>query len=223
LAGVARAGSSLPRVVAQTVPAATTAATVASANHAHRRLLGAGLVEVRAVASFVSRASSPSIDKLAPHEGHTPMKLLVGARQVGHLDATRRASHYYRAVSVFSRLLADLVVVIHLAYLVFIPVGGFLAWRWPRVIPFHLAAVAVGMVSVTVGFECPLTSWEQALRRHGGEKPYTDGFVDHYLTGKLYPHGHDALVQVLIAGAVVTAYVGLAIRHHARVSTQLTA
>jgi hypothetical protein len=120
------------------------------------------------------------------------------------------------------RLLADLVVVVHLAYLLFIPVGGFLAWRWPRLVPVHLAAVAVAFVSVTVGFECPLTTWEQALRRRGGEKPYTNGFIDHYLTGKLYPHGHDALVQVLIGAAVVTAYVGLVVRQRSRVSTQVT-
>jgi hypothetical protein len=124
---------------------------------------------------------------------------------------------------VLSRLLADLVVVVHFAYLVFIPVGGFLAWRWPRVIPFHLAAVAVAVVSITVGFECPLTTWEQSLRRSGGEKPYTGGFIDHYLTGRLYPHGHDTLVQLLIGAAVLTSYLGLAVQRRVRVSTRLTA
>jgi len=124
---------------------------------------------------------------------------------------------------VLNRLLADLVVVVHLAYLAFIPAGGFLAWRWPRLIPVHLAAVAVAIVSVTVGFECPLTGLEQSLRRHGGEKPYAGGFIDHYLTGRLYPHGHDTLIQLLIGAAVGASYIGLAVRHHARVSTQLTA
>jgi Protein of Unknown function (DUF2784) len=124
---------------------------------------------------------------------------------------------------VLSRLLADLVVVVHLAYLVFIPVGGFLAWRWPRLIPVHVAAVGIALVSVTVGFECPLTTWEQTLRRHGGERPYTGGFVDHYLTGKLYPHGHDTVVQLLIGAAVVTAYIGLVVRRRSRFSTHVTA
>ena len=70
-----------------------------------------------------------------------------------------------------SRLLADVVVLAHLAYLVFIPVGGFLAWRWPKVIPAHLAAIAVAIVSITAGFDCPLTTWENSLRKAGGEKP----------------------------------------------------
>jgi hypothetical protein len=124
---------------------------------------------------------------------------------------------------VLIRLLADLLVVVHLAYLVFIPVGAFLAWRWPRLIPVHVAAVGVAFVSVTVGFECPLTTWEQALRRRGGEKPYTGGFVDHYLTGKLYPHGHDTLVQLLIAAAVLTVYTVLVVRQRSRASTHVTA
>jgi uncharacterized protein DUF2784 len=113
---------------------------------------------------------------------------------------------------VFDRVLADVVVVVHLAYLVFLPVGGFLAWRWRGVIPFHLAAVAVGLVSITIGFECPLTVWERSLRRRGGERPYTNGFIDHYLTGRVYPHGYDHVVQALIAACIVIAYAGLAAR-----------
>jgi hypothetical protein len=116
------------------------------------------------------------------------------------------------SAAVFDRVLADVVVAVHLAYLVFLPVGGFLAWRWRGIIPFHLAAVAVGLVSITIGFECPLTVWERALRRRGGERPYTNGFIDHYLTGHLYPHGYDHVVQALIAACIVISYVGLAAR-----------
>ena len=69
-----------------------------------------------------------------------------------------------------ARLLADLVVVVHLAYLVFIPLGGFLAWRWRGLVPVHLAATAIAFVSITIGFECPLTTWENSLRRAGGDR-----------------------------------------------------
>jgi hypothetical protein len=119
-----------------------------------------------------------------------------------------------------SRLLADVVVVIHLAYLVFIPVGGFLAWRWRRLIPVHLAAVGVGLLSITVGFECPLTTWEKSLRRAGGETPYSGGFIDHYLTGRLFPHGLDTVVQLAIALAVVSAYAGRLLRNRGRVAAR---
>jgi hypothetical protein len=106
-------------------------------------------------------------------------------------------------------LLADAVLVVHLAYIAFIPLGGFLAWRWPRLVWIHLLAVAVGVISITVHFDCPLTTWEQSLRRRGGQRPYTDGFVDHYLTGHVYPHGYDGLVQVVFAVCVIGSYVVL--------------
>jgi hypothetical protein len=103
--------------------------------------------------------------------------------------------------------LADAIVVLHLAYLVFIPVGGVLALRWPRLVVPHLVAVATGVVSITVGFDCPLTTWEQWLRRKGGRRAYTDGFVDHYLTGRVYPHGYAWVVQALFASCFVASYV----------------
>lgn len=103
-----------------------------------------------------------------------------------------------------------------MAYLLFIPVGGFLALRWRKLLAAHLAAVAVGAVSITIGFECPLTSWEKSLRERGGQHAYDGGFIDHYLTGKVYPHGYDSVVQALFAGAVIAAYMVLIRRHRAR-------
>jgi hypothetical protein len=106
--------------------------------------------------------------------------------------------------------LADGILALHLAYLAFIPVGGFLAIRWPRLILPHLTAVAIGLVSITVKFDCPLTTWEQWLRRKGGQRAYTNGFVDHYLTGRVYPHGYTWAVQVIFAACVIASYAVIA-------------
>jgi hypothetical protein len=111
--------------------------------------------------------------------------------------------------------LADAVVVVHLAYLAFLPLGGLLAWRWSRAVWAHLAAVAIGVVSITVGFDCPFTTWEQSLRRRGGQRPYTNGFVDHYLTGRVYPHGYEWAVQLIFGVCIVASYVHLARRGRA--------
>jgi hypothetical protein len=102
--------------------------------------------------------------------------------------------------------LADAVLVVHLAYVAFIPLGGFLTWQWLRIAWVHLAAVAVGAVSITIGFDCPLTTWEQSLRRRGGQRPYANGFVDHYLRGHVYPHGYEWAVQAVFAICIVAAY-----------------
>jgi hypothetical protein len=104
-------------------------------------------------------------------------------------------------------LVADVILVVHLAYIAFVPLGGFLALRWPHIAWAHAAAVIVGVVSITVGFDCPLTTWEQSARRHGGQHSDRDGFVDHYLTGRVYPHGYASAVQILFGLCIVVSYV----------------
>jgi hypothetical protein len=102
--------------------------------------------------------------------------------------------------------LADVVLAVHLVYVGFIPLGGILVARFARLLWLHLTCVAVALASITVRFDCPLTTWEQSLRRMGGQRPYRDGFVAHYLTGRVYPHGYDWAVQVLFGACVVGSY-----------------
>ncbi len=59
------------------------------------------------------------------------------------------------------RLLADLVVVIHLAFIVFVAVGGLLAWRWPQLVWAHVPVVVWAVAIVAIGFTCPLTPLEK--------------------------------------------------------------
>jgi hypothetical protein len=114
----------------------------------------------------------------------------------------------------FWQVLAVLVIVVHFAYLLFIPLGGFLAWKWPRIIPFHLVAIAIGLISVTVHFDCPLTNVEQAFERRAGEHPH-GAFVDRYIDGHLVPHGYDFVYQLVIVGAIVVSY-AVMLRRRAR-------
>jgi hypothetical protein len=104
------------------------------------------------------------------------------------------------------RAAAGGLVAVHLAYLVWIPAGGFVAWRWPRALRWHVPAVAAGVASVTVGFACPLTTWEKTLRRAGGQRAYRGGFVDRYLTGRHFPPSSDLIVQAIVAIAVIVAW-----------------
>ncbi len=107
------------------------------------------------------------------------------------------------------RLAADLVVVIHLAFLVFIAAGAILAWRWPWLVPLHAASVMWSVAIITVGFACPLTGLEKSLRGLAGEEGYGGGFVDRYVEGVVYPESLTPLLRALAAGAVVVGYVGL--------------
>src|SRR5689334_4706318 len=112
-------------------------------------------------------------------------------------------------------VLADLVWATHVAFLLFLPLGGFLAWRWPRVMWAHIVAVVIGVVSVTINFDCPLTTWEQYFRRRAGH-PYHDGFIDHYFTGHVYPTGYQWVVQLVFAACIIGSYVPLVQRARRR-------
>lgn len=110
----------------------------------------------------------------------------------------------------FRDVLADGVVLLHFAFVVYVAVGGFLAWRWSRTIYLHVGAVAWGIGIVVLGFSCPLTFLERALRAEAADTP---GFIDRYVEGVLYPEELTPLLRVLMALAVVVSYAGLAVIH----------
>jgi Protein of Unknown function (DUF2784) len=94
------------------------------------------------------------------------------------------------------RALADLVVVLHCAFVLFVVLGGLLALRWPRAAWFHIPTAIWGAGIEFVQGICPLTPLENHLRRLGGEAGYSGGFVEHYLLPVLYPAGLNRDVQL---------------------------
>ncbi|MGH9139278.1 MAG: DUF2784 domain-containing protein [Acidimicrobiales bacterium] len=113
------------------------------------------------------------------------------------------------------RFLADAVVVVHIGFVLFVGVGGFLAWRWPRLIVVHAAAVAWGAGIVAIGWTCPLTPLEKWLRRLGGEASYEGGFVDRYLENVVYPGALTPYLRLAAAVAIAVAWVGWSRRRRA--------
>ena len=101
------------------------------------------------------------------------------------------------------RALADGVLVVHLAFVLFVVLGGLAALRWPRVAWVHLPVAVYGAAIEFIGFVCPLTPLEVALRRRGGEAGYAGGFIDHYVTAAIYPEGLTRGVQLALGAAVL--------------------
>jgi hypothetical protein len=101
--------------------------------------------------------------------------------------------------------LADLVVAIHLAFVVFVLCGGLLALRWRRLIWLHLPAAVWGAVVEFAGWICPLTPLEQWLRVYGGETLYNSDFVTQYVLPMLYPGNLTRDLQFLF-GTIVIAF-----------------
>jgi hypothetical protein len=87
------------------------------------------------------------------------------------------------------RILADLLVVLHLAFAAFVVFGGFLGWKWRWAILAHVPALAWGFWVETSGQICPLTPLENHFRHLAGEAGYQGGFLEHYLVPILYPPG----------------------------------
>lgn len=105
------------------------------------------------------------------------------------------------------RALADLLVVFHLAFVGFVIFGGFLAWKWPRVVLAHVPALAWGVWIEVSGWICPLTSLEDHLRHLAGEAGYRDGFLHHYVLPILYPPGLTRPNQWVLAGLLLAVNV----------------
>ncbi len=94
------------------------------------------------------------------------------------------------------RILADLVVLLHLLFIIFVVAGGSLAlWRtWLALL--HLPAAAWGVFVEFSGRICPLTPLENHFNRLAGKEGYTTGFIEHYLTPIIYPAGLTHEVQI---------------------------
>jgi len=104
---------------------------------------------------------------------------------------------------VIYRLLADLLVLLHLGFVLFVALGGLLVLRWRRLMPFQLGAAIWGAWIEFTGGICPLTPLEQWLRRRGGGESYSGGFVEHYVLPVLYPAGLTPEIRWTLGAAVV--------------------
>lgn len=101
----------------------------------------------------------------------------------------------------------------HLAYLLYVPSGGFLALRWPRTIALHVPAVSWGIAVVALRLPCPLTTLESWARRRGKMEPLpASGFIERYVAGHFVPTGRIGAAQALAFSAAGVSWCVLARR-----------
>ncbi len=98
---------------------------------------------------------------------------------------------------------ADAVLVIHLLFIAFVLLGGFLVLRWPRLAWLHLPAVLWGATVELMHLQCPLTPLENFLREAAGQVGYDGGFIAHYLMPVIYPAGLTPQIQLGLGALVV--------------------
>jgi len=101
------------------------------------------------------------------------------------------------------RLAAETVLLLHLAFIIFVIAGATGAARWSWLPLIHLPAAAWGVFVELTGRLCPLTTAENYLRLKAGEAGYSESFVEHYLLPIIYPAGLTREIQFALAAAVV--------------------
>ncbi|MDN5942004.1 MAG: DUF2784 domain-containing protein [Nitrospira sp.] len=101
------------------------------------------------------------------------------------------------------RLLADLVLILHLAFVVFVLCGGLFVLKWRWIAWLHLPAAVWGAVVEFIGWICPLTPLENWLRAQAGEATYRSDFIAQYLLPLLYPDNLTRGIQLLLGTMVV--------------------
>jgi hypothetical protein len=99
------------------------------------------------------------------------------------------------------------VVLLHVGFIAYVALGGFLTWRWPRTAALHAAAVAWGSSTLAFGLRCPLTELENLARSRAGLPLLgTEGFAGHYLAYE----SHRGLVRAVFAALVLVSWLALA-------------
>jgi hypothetical protein len=106
-------------------------------------------------------------------------------------------------------VLAHATMVVHFIALLYIGLGGFLAWRWPKAIFVHIFFAIWGIAINTVpGLPCPLTALEDYFRGKQGLGPLPGGFNEYYIYDDLIPRGLLPVVAVVAVLLVVISYAG---------------
>ena len=117
-------------------------------------------------------------------------------------------------------LLANIVLILHLAFVAFVVLGALLVLKWKKLIWVHSPAVLWGAFTEFAGIVCPLTPLEVSLRRLGGEAGYAGSFIEHYVIALLYPEALTRGMQIALGfGALlpnVLIYGWLLTRRHPR-------
>lgn len=102
-----------------------------------------------------------------------------------------------------SRVLAELVLLAHFAFVLFAVFGGLLVLKSRRWAWIHVPAVVWASIVNLASWTCPLTPVEQSFRNAAGQAGYTGGFIEHYIGPIVYPGGMPRRLELVAAFSVV--------------------
>ena len=109
----------------------------------------------------------------------------------------------------FYGVLADVVVGVHFAFVLFVILGGLFVLRWKRWAWIHIPCVLWGALIEFLGWICPLTPLENWLRQSGGELGYQASFTEHHILPILYPAVLTPVLQAIFGVVVIAVNLGI--------------
>ena len=104
--------------------------------------------------------------------------------------------------------LSNLVLIVHLAFVLFVVLGGILVLKWRSLAWVHAPAFLWAALIEFAGWVCPLTPLENWLRVKGGAQPYRITFIEHYLLPLLYPATLTRNLQIFLGLLVLSINLG---------------
>ena len=107
------------------------------------------------------------------------------------------------------RILADLFLIIHLVFILFVVIGGLLLLKNKKWMIIHLPAIIWAVILEIKGWICPLTPIENFFRGKGGQEIYKQSFIEHYFIPIIYPDKLTRIVQITLACSVIIINVAL--------------
>jgi Protein of Unknown function (DUF2784) len=99
--------------------------------------------------------------------------------------------------------LADLVLVVHALFIVFVILGGLIVLKWHKALWIHIPSALWGALIEFFGWICPLTYLENYFRVIGKGDSYESSFIQHYLLPVIYPPGLTTDIQILLGSIVI--------------------
>ena len=99
--------------------------------------------------------------------------------------------------------LADVVMLCHFAFILFVIFGSLFCLRWFWVVFLHAPAVLWAVWIQFKGGYCPLTPLENWLRTQNGGYGYEAGFIEHYIGSAIYPGGIPASMHLYLGMMVL--------------------
>ena len=102
-----------------------------------------------------------------------------------------------------SAFLADLILILHLLFILFVVFGGLVNLLYARAYLLHLPCAIYGAAIEFFGWVCPLTYLENDFRQQATATGYDGSFIQHYLLPVIYPGNLTVGLQILLGSSVI--------------------